>query len=247
MLNPQNQTRSDLEFQEEIQRYYQTSLGTDLDKLRNFQKYVPRQALSLFLAKNELFKEVVGVHGHIIECGVFLGGGLMTWAQLSAIYEPINHVRRVVGFDTFDGFPSISSKDIAAPLPQLHEGGLKADSMADLNQCTRLYDKNRPIGHIPRVELVQGDATKSIPDYLRDNPHLVVALLYLDFDLFEPTLTALDSFLPRMPKGAILAFDELNQKNWPGETLAVLKNPGLQNLRIRRFPFSPQLSYAVLE
>ncbi|MFO1459964.1 MAG: TylF/MycF/NovP-related O-methyltransferase [Verrucomicrobiota bacterium] len=247
MLNPQNQTKSDLEFQEEIQRYYQASLGTDLDKLRNFQKYVPRQALSLFLAKNELFKEVVGVHGHIIECGVFLGGGLMTWAQLSAIYEPVNHVRRVVGFDTFDGFPSISNKDMAAPLPQLHTGGLKADSMADLKDCARLYDKNRPIGHIPRVELVQGDATQSIPDYVRDNPHLVVALLYLDFDLFEPTLAALDFFLPRMPKGAVLAFDELNQKNWPGETLAVLQNPGLRNLRIRRFPFSPQLSYAILE
>lgn len=247
MQDPQTQTHADLAFQEEIQRYYQSSLGTDLDKLRNFSKYVPRQTLSHFIAKNELFKEVVGVHGHIIECGVFLGGGLMTWAQLSAIYEPINHVRRVVGFDSFDGFPSISNKDHGEPLPQRHAGGLKANSIADLNECTRLYDKNRPIGHIPRVELVQGDAAETIPNYLRDNPHLVVALLYLDFDLFEPTLAALDTFLPRMPKGAILAFDELNQKYWPGETLAVLKNPGLRNLRIRRFPFSPQLSYAVLE
>jgi hypothetical protein len=50
-----------------------------------------------------------------------------------------------------------------------------------------------------------------------------------------------------MPKGAILAFDELNQSAWPGETLAVLNSMGIRNLRIQRFPFTPQLSYAILD
>jgi hypothetical protein len=45
----------------------------------------------------------------------------------------------------------------------------------------------------------------------------------------------------------VLAFDELNQAFWPGETLAVLETIGLRNLRIQRFPYMPQLSYAVLE
>ncbi|EUA12076.1 putative dTDP-6-deoxy-L-hexose 3-O-methyltransferase [Mycobacterium kansasii 732] len=97
------------------------------------------------------------------------------------------------------------------------------------------------------MELVKGDAQQTIPAYLADNQHTVVALLYLDFDLFEPTLAAIRTFLPRMPKGAVLAFDELNQKYWPGETLAVLESAGIRNLRIRRFPFTPQISYAVLD
>jgi hypothetical protein len=103
------------------------------------------------------------------------------------------------------------------------------------------------LGHIPRVELVGGDACATIPKYLADNQHLVVALLYLDFDLYEPTKVALEVFVPRMPRGSIIAFDELCQKQWPGETAAVHEILGISRLRIQRFPFTPQLSFAVLD
>jgi hypothetical protein len=249
MVIPANQTAADRQYAQEMSRHFAGGIGSDFDKLRNFARYVPRQALSLFLAKHEIFRSVLEVHGHIVECGVFLGGGLMTWANLSAIYEPINHVRRIVGFDSFSGFPSLHERDAndADNLAYKRPGGLATNARADLEECIRLYDLNRPVGHIPRVELVAGDAAKTIPQYVRDNQHLVVALLYLDFDLYEPTLAALQQFLPRMPKGAVLVFDELNQAAWPGETLAVLEAVGLRSLRIRRFPFVPQLSYAVLE
>jgi len=64
--------------------------------------------------------------------------------------------------------------------------------------------------------------------------------------LYEPTKAALKHFLPRMPKGAVIAFDELNQKQWPGETLAVLEEVGINNIRIQRVPYTPSLSYAIL-
>lgn len=75
MLDPRHQTEKDREFVEDMDTYFKNSLGTVIDKLRNFTKFVPRQTLSVFLAKHELFKKVIDVHGHIIECGVFLGGG----------------------------------------------------------------------------------------------------------------------------------------------------------------------------
>lgn len=247
MHDPRAQTEKDRAFIDEMQTYFATSLGTNIDKLRNFTKYVPRQTLSTFLAKHALFERVLHVHGYIIECGVFLGGGLMTWAQFSAIYEPANHIRRIIGFDTFTGFVNLNEKDKGDNVDYAVEGGLAAHAADDLHECIRLYDLNRPIGHIPRVELVIGNAVQTIPVYLQENPHLVVAMLYLDFDLYEPTKIALETFLPRMPKGAIIAFDELNQAAWPGETLAVLETVGLHKLRIQRFPFASALSYAVLE
>ena len=79
------------------------------------------------------------------------------------------------------------------------------------------------------------------PGYLKNNPHLVVALLYLDLDLYEPTKVAMQTFLPRMPKGAIIAFDELNHPDWPGETIAIMEEIGIRNLRIERFPFDSVL------
>jgi hypothetical protein len=250
MHEPQHQADADRRYAERMDAYFESSLGTNIDKLRSFAKFVPRQLLTKFLANHALFQHVLSVHGHIIECGVYLGAGLMTWAQFSAIYEPVNHVRRVVGFDTFDGFTGISKKDLAdnsINATWAAKGKLAADSYTDLQQCVELYDLNRSIGHIPRVELVRGDAMRTIPRYLKDNQHLVVAMLYLDFDLYEPTKIALETFLPRMPKGAVLAFDELDQAHWPGETMAVLESVGLRNLRIRRLPFHSALSFAVLD
>jgi hypothetical protein len=247
MLDPRNQTQRDLEYAQAMEGYFASSLGTTMDKLRNFTKFVPRQALSRFLAKHTMVQQVLEVHGHIVECGVFLGGGLTTWAQLSAIYEPFNHNRRVIGFDTFTGFVGVHDKDKGDNLECATAGGYAAPAYDDLQQCLALYNLNRPIGHIPRVELVAGDACQTISGYLEKQPQTVVALLYLDFDLFEPTKMAIETFLPRMPKGAVIAFDELNHAAWPGESLAVLETIGIRNLRIRRFPFTPMLSYAVLE
>jgi len=247
MLDPQTQTAADREFVKDMNAYWDMSLGTNIDRLRNFPKFVPRQSLSLFLAKHELYKRLITVHGHIIECGVFLGGGLMTWAQLSAIYEPVNHTRRIVGFDTFTGFVDLAPQDSAKSLSYAEPGGLTTGARSDIEESVRLYDLNRPLGHIQRVELVEGDAAKTIPAYVASNPHLVVAMLYLDFDLYEPTKIAIETLLPRMPKGAILAFDELSQAAWPGETMAVLESVGLRNLRIERSPLTPALSYALLE
>lgn len=247
MRYPNNQSKRDTEYAEGIERYFEQSLGTNIDKLRHFTKFVPRQTLSMFIAKHELFKQVIGVHGHIIECGVFLGSGLMTWAKLSSIFEPVNHIRRIVGFDTFTGFPGINEKDRGEDVGSAVEGGFAAEACEDLKECIRLYDLNRPIGHIPRVELVVGDATNTIPEYIENNKHLVVAMLYLDFDLYEPTKTAIELFYPRMPKGAVIVFDELDEAPWPGETMAVLETLGINNLRIRRFPYASGLSYAVLE
>ena len=245
MLSPSGRTEADNAYEAGMEQYFEASLGTNMDKLRSFAKFVPRQMLGTFLGKCELFDLALGVHGHIIECGVYLGAGLMTWANLSAIHEPFNHIRRVVGFDTFSGDTRIRSQDTGKAA--IHAvGRFAVNSIDDLNECIRLYDLNRPIGHIQRVELVEGDATKTIPAYLEENKHVVVAMLYLDFGVYEPTRVALEHFLPRMPKGSVLAFDELSHAAAPGETQATLDTVGLRNLEIRRFPFATALSYAVL-
>lgn len=245
MLYPTSRTQMDNAYEAGMELYFEESLGTNMDKLRSFAKFVPRQMLGTFLGKCELFNLALGVHGHIIECGVYLGAGLMTWANLSAIHEPFNHIRRIVGFDSFAGNPSLSPQDKGKGAMHV-VGGFAVKSIDDLNECIRLYDLNRPIGHIPRVELVAGDATRTIPAYVKENKHVVVAVLYLDFGVYEPTRVALEHFLPLMPKGSVLAFDELSQAASPGETLAALDTVGLRNLQIRRFPFATALSYAVL-
>lgn len=232
----------------DLESYYANSIGTNVDRLKNFSKYVPRQLLTRFISRYEMFKKVLNVNGSVVECGVFMGGGLMSWAQISAILEPVNWTRQIIGFDTFEGFPSLAEQDTRTSQSQFaHIGGLAMDSYQDLQNAVALYDQNRNLGHLQKVQLVKGDATKTIPEYIHQNPHTIISLLYLDFDIYEPTKVALEHFLPRMPKGAIVAFDELNAPTWPGETEAVLEVVGIKNLRLQRFEFDTLVSYAVLE
>jgi len=98
----------------------------------------------------------------------------------------------------------------------------------------------------PKIELVKGDATVTIPKFIKDNPHIIISLLFLDFDLYEPTKAAIDYLVPRMPKGGVLVFDEINNESWPGETVAMLEKFKISNYKISRFNFDPNISYIVL-
>jgi hypothetical protein len=245
---PEHQRPQDDEYYRRLNDYFARSAGSNVDKLRAFCKYVPVAEIGRFLAKSRIFERVLTVPGSVVECGVFAGGGLMTWATLSAILEPLNHVRRVIGFDTFAGFVAAGPRD-AADGGNVHAvaGGLAADSAADIAESAAIFDLYRPLGHIPKVELVAGDALKTIPEYIEANPHLVVSLLYLDFDLYEPTRCALERLIPRVPKGGVIAFDQLNQRAWPGETAALLDTVGIRALKLERFPFQPQIAFACLD
>ena len=230
-----------------LERAFAESGYSATEKLMNFPLYVPRQDLTRFVSKYEIFKRILPVHGSVVECGVFFGGGLLTWAQLSAIFEPTNHSRRVIGFDTFGGFTELDGADDGSENANAHEGGYGIDSYEEITRAVELFDRNRFIGHIPKVELVRGDARDTIPAYVEANPHLVVSLLYLDFDVYGPTKVALETFVPRMPKGAIIAFDELNLKAWPGETVALQETLGIDRLKIERFPFGSTISFAEIQ
>jgi len=232
-----------------VQRYFEEAPGSTYEKLHAFPKFVPRAVLTRFLTRIECFRKVLCIQGDVVECGVLFGGSLMTWARASSILEPLNSQRRIVGFDTFDGFPSVSERDVTGTSAQSHEGGFgfgDTDIHGDLERCVEVYDQDRQLGHIEKVKLVKGDITETVPAYLEANPHTLVSLLHLDVDLYEPTKAALRAFVPRMPKGAVIVFDELNSPLWPGETIALLEELGVRDLRIERFPWDTYLSYAVL-
>jgi hypothetical protein len=228
-----------------VARIFQESPDSVEIKLENFTKYVRRQQLKRFLAMYEIFKLTVPVKGSVVECGIFRGFGLMAWAKLSAMLEPENLTRRIYGFDTFEGFPRVSTEDLNC-IQSPAAGELCANSYAELQELIREYDRDRFLGHVSKVQLVKGDMTETIPAFIEANAHLLVSLLYIDCDLYEPTMVALREFLPRMPKGAVIAFDELDNPLWPGETQAMLTSCGANKLALRRLEWDPYMGYAII-
>jgi hypothetical protein len=214
-----------------------------LDKLEAFPRFATKRSIARFIAKQEIYRQVLGTTGIIVECGVFNGAGLFTWAQLANIYEPVNYTRKIVGFDTFEGFPEVNEKIDNAGVLASKVGDLKGSALEDLQRSVAKYNQERHLAHIPNITLVQGDFLKTADAYVQQNPHTIVSLLYLDFDLYEPTRKALEVFLPRMPAGAIVAFDEINCESFPGETKALDDVMGIGKRAIHRFPFDPWISY----
>jgi hypothetical protein len=170
----------------------------------------------------------------------------MAWAKLSETLEPINYHRKVIGFDTFEGFPSVSEADLPGNVAKTGMFKESYDVFSELQSCVADFDETRFIQHRNKVILVKGDATTTIPDFIDANPHVLVSLLYLDFDLYEPTVTAIKHFLPRMPKGAVIAFDEVNNPSWPGETKALLEMLNLNYYALECFPHEVNISWITL-
>lgn len=222
-------------------------MSNEKKDINNFEKYVRRQDLARFMVRYELFKMIRSTKGSIIECGVHQGGGLMGWAKISSNLEPYAIHRKVIGFDTFEGFVGINEKDESFfKNNELKKGGFstETDVYTELISLIAEYDENRYLNQFSKIELIKGDAIQTIPDYIKNNQHLIIALLFLDFDLYEPTKIALEHFLSRVPKGGIIAFDEINNPFWPGETIALLeKYTNLNRLEIKKFDFDPNIAY----
>jgi Macrocin-O-methyltransferase (TylF) len=217
-------------------------------RLQSFPRHTRRQDIARFLSRYELFKLSAGSHGSLVECGVFTGGGLLGWLHFSAILEPYNHSRRIIGFDTFAGFPAVTDEDTKGGTSvNLHTGAYTASPgiREEIQNFANLHDQNRPLGHIPKVELVAGDACETIPKFVESHGHLLISLLYLDFDLHAPTKTALEHLLPRVVKGGVVAFDELNCADFPGETRALFETLSLKDVELRRMPMDPYISYFI--
>ena len=243
-----NQSSNDNTYIEQLEAFWHTNPLAAAEKLESFTKFVSRQSLTKFLARAEIFQKQLLVNGSIVEVGVHRGTSFMTWAHLSSIYEPVNYLRKIIGFDTFEGFPSVHANDLLGKSEHLKDGGFAVEKSAydSLKAAIDLWDTNRLMNHIPKCELVVGNACKTIPEYLEENSHVLISLLHLDADLYEPTKIALSNFVPRMPKGAIILFDELNMDLFPGETLACLEELDINTKEVKRFSYATSMSYLVI-
>ncbi|UVD74230.1 class I SAM-dependent methyltransferase [Leptospira borgpetersenii] len=238
----------ELPFQSKLADLYNSSKLTTEDKLSNFPRFVNRRDVAKFLNRYEIFKKILNVHGSIVECGVNLGAGFFSWLHFSTIFEPYNHNRRIIGFDTFEGFQNVAEEDRSGNYFETENWKDFAGKQSHeeiLNSC-RIHNENRTLSMIPKMELIAGDATITIPNYVNVNKHLIVALLHIDFDIYTPTKIALESFKSRMPKGGVIVFDEINDAKAPGEAIALFDSIGVKNYFLHRNSFDSNVSYIVL-
>ena len=215
--------------------------------LSNMGLFLNSKALSRLLFMNHLYEQIVDVMGVVMEFGTRWGPNLGQFTALRGIYEPFNRHRKIIGFDTFAGFPKIDSKDGQSDMMEIGHLTVPNNYRDYLAKTLELHENDNPLSHLKKFELCEGDATKTLPKYLKDNPETIIALAYFDFDVYEPTKICLEAIRPRLVKGSVVGFDELNDPDSPGETLAVMEVFGLNNIKLKRFPYTSRTSYFVVE
>lgn len=220
---------------------------SDDQLLSNLGLFFESKNLSRILFMDFLFRQIIDVQGVIMEFGTRWGQNMALFEALRGIYEPFNRHRKLIAFDTFEGFPSLHKKDGESEMMQVGQLALSENYEEYLETVLRAHETLNPLSHIKKFELRKGDATVEVPKYLEEHQHTIVALAYFDFDLYEPTKKCLELIKPRLTKGSVLGFDELNDPDSPGETLAVMEELGLNNIRLKRFPHASRVSYCVIE
>ena len=196
---------------------------------------------------HEMYSNIINVPGVVMEFGVRWGQNLALFESFRGIYEPYNYTRKVIGFDTFSGFTGIHEQDGTAPV--VAEGAYSVTPGYEdyLSELLDYHEKESPVSHIKKFELVKGDASQTIEEYLEKNPETIVSLAYFNMDIYQPTVKALQALKKVVTKGSIIGFDELNCPHFPGETRALRDAFGLDKIRLVRHPHNPYPAYFVVE
>ncbi len=218
----------------------------DNEKSFHTPLFLKRQELSKVLYFQHVYQQFLNTHGVIMEFGTRWGTNMVTLSNLRGIYEPFNYNRKIIGFDTFEGFKNTNAKDDGKH-DIIKEGAFSVtENYTDyLDQLLSIHQNESPLSHIKKYEIVKGDAPVQLAKYLSENPQTIIAFAHFDFDIYKPTLDCLNIIKPHLVKGSIISFDELNDPNFPGETKAVNEAFGLNNIELKRFAPCPMQSYFI--
>ncbi|MES2837154.1 MAG: crotonobetainyl-CoA--carnitine CoA-transferase [Bacteroidota bacterium] len=232
---------------ENLLELYKNSPIPENEKVSNSALFLKRQELSKILFLNHVYQHIVQTHGVIIEFGVRWGQNLVTLSNLRGIYEPYNYGRKIIGFDTFEGFVNVDKRDGNHSIIKNGAFSVSKNYEDFLTDVLASHHKESPLNHIQKNFIVKGDAVVQLKKYLKEHPETIIAFAYFDFDIYQPTKECLELILPIMPKGAVIGFDELIDPQFPGETIAFKEVMKLRDCKLYKNPFGGIQSYIILE
>jgi len=216
----------------------------DEDILSNLALYSHKIEIARLIHLHEIYCKVLDVPGVIMEFGVRWGQNLALFEAFRGIHEPFNRNRKIIGFDTFQGFPSVSDKDADAS-PGEYSVTPGYENYLKTLLATR--EREGTLAHLERFELIKGDASITVGKYLEDHPETIISLAFFDFDIYQPTKAVLEAIQPYLSRGSIIVLDELGDEHFPGETVALRDVFGLNKIRLIHSTYSSNRAYFIYE
>jgi len=193
--------------------------ATDEEKERSLGLFMRGSLLARILAIADIYKLIVDIPGAIFDVGTWRGQTAVVCENLRAIFEPLHFSRRIVCFDTFEGYKGFSDKDKATAL---HRDGTYALSGTDYAEFLRrllvLHEKSNAMGHNHgKHKVIKGDCRETIARFFEESPNEYVALAFFDVNSYEPTEQAFEQIWARLVPGGVTAFWQLTRNTIPAE------------------------------
>ena len=236
-------TKESLEKRKFLYDLIDSKLIPNNHKIDNLGLFLKSGSLSHILFLNEIYSYIKEIPGIIMEFGVWYGQNQILFENLRAIHEPFNKLRKIIGFDTFDGYPE--DKKTENDLKAINKGYLEKD-IYDVSNYTdylkNIIDFHQENNILPEKkinEIVIGKVEDTLLKYLNENKSTVIALIYLDLAIYKSTCFVLENILPYLIKGSVIIFDEFNHPDIVGDTIAfreiLLKNNIDYEIKLSKF------------
>ena len=150
------------------------------------------------------------VAGDFAECGVFRGHSALMIATLLTD----NNVKGRP-FHLFDSFEGLSARTVK-------DGSRRKLKTADVEREAKFFACDEPTvrKHLSNYDFFQF-YKGWIPNRFAEVEDKMFAFVYIDVDLYQPTLDSLKFFMPRMNRGGIIALDDYYHSHFTGVVEAV--------------------------
>ena len=232
----------------ELFEIMKTYPATDDERERSLGLFIRGSLLARILAIGDIYQKIVHKPGIIIDLGTWRGQTAVLCENFRAIHEPLHLNRRIVCFDTFEGYKGFSDKDKATALHKEGTYELGGENYSQLlARLLELHERSNAMGHNSgKHKVIAGDCRETLPKFFSDNPNEFVALAFFDVNSYEPTVEAFNAIYDRLIPGGIMAFWQLTRDVIPAEAMVYVEH--ILNARsheLFRSPYYPGLCYVV--
>lgn len=191
---------------------YSVDISKKWDYENGFYLTCETSRIGKFLNHLEIYNNILGIEGDILEFGVYKGASLVRLLSFRNLLEKESK-RKVFGFDIFGKFPdSLALESDKQFVHNFENAGGYGISKSDLEM---LLNKKG----FDNYALVQGNILNTIPEFVANKTSEKIALLHIDVDVYEPTKVILENLWDKVVPGGVLILDDYGIVE--GETKAV--------------------------
>lgn len=221
--------------------------ASDEETERSLALFMRGSLMARLFAIREVYEQIVQLPGVIIDLGTWRGQTAVICENLRAIFEPLHFNRRIICFDTFEGYSGFSDVDKST---ELHKDGtykVEKDYANYLSDLLVLHEKNNAMGHMNgKHKVIKGDCRQTLVQFFEQNPSEIVSLAFFDVNSYDPTHKSFEAIYKRLVPGGIICFWQLTRDVVPAEGMVYVNEiMNTHQHKIQRSKFYPGLCFLI--